>query len=80
MYICKTASSITSFKVFGANDADLTVKAKKTRLYVCRVNNHFNKVVFSEWVKLKVLDIDKSGKRCSFFANILTALCLWCDN
>ncbi|XP_011605145.1 mucosa-associated lymphoid tissue lymphoma translocation protein 1 [Takifugu rubripes] len=48
-------------EVFGANEADLTVKAKKTRPYVCRVNNHFNKAVFSEWVKLKVLDIDKSG-------------------
>lgn len=79
MYICKTASSITSFKVFGANEADLTVKAKKTSLYVCRVNNHFNEVVFSEWVKLKVLDIDKSGKRRSLFVKIPTALCPWCD-
>lgn len=67
MCICKTASCITSFKVFGACKADLTVKAKRTRLYVCRVNNHFDNVVFSEWVKVKVLDINKSGKRSSLF-------------
>lgn len=53
------------FKVFGAREADLTVKAKKTRLYVCRVNDHFNNVVFSDWVKLKVLDIDKTGMCCA---------------
>lgn len=48
-------------QVFGARAADLTVKAKKTRLYVCRVNDPFGNVVFSDWVKLKVLDIDKTG-------------------
>lgn len=68
---------ITSLKVFGARKADLTVKAKKTRLYVCRVNDQFDNAVFSEWVKLKVLDIDKSGTFCSLFAKVHTAWCLW---
>lgn len=66
------------FKVFGARGADLTVKARKTRLYVCRVNDHFDNVVFSDWVKLKVLDIDKTGTRCSLFPRILAAWCLSC--
>ncbi|XP_070827870.1 mucosa-associated lymphoid tissue lymphoma translocation protein 1 [Chaetodon trifascialis] len=48
-------------EVAGGTDADLTVTAKKTQLYVCRVNDHFYNCVFSEWVKVKVLDIDKSG-------------------
>lgn len=66
------------FKVFGAREADLAVKAKKTRLYVCRVNDYFDNVVFSDWVKLKVLDIDKTGTRCSLFARIRTAWRLRC--
>lgn len=41
--------------------ADLTIRASKTKRYVCRVNDHFHNYVFSEWVKVKVLDIDKSG-------------------
>ena len=45
----------------GGTEADLTVKAKKTQLYVCRVNDHLDNFVFSDWVKVKVLDIDKSG-------------------
>lgn len=53
-----------AFKVFGARQADLTVKAKETRLYVCRVHDYFDNVVFSDWVKLKVLDIDKTGTLC----------------
>lgn len=47
--------------MFRGTEADLTVKAKKTQLYVCRVNDHLDNFVFSDWVKVKVLDIDKSG-------------------
>nr|XP_046250897.1 mucosa-associated lymphoid tissue lymphoma translocation protein 1 [Scatophagus argus] len=48
-------------EVCGGTEADLTFKAERTQLYVCRVNDHFFNCVFSEWVKVKVLDIDKSG-------------------
>uniref|UniRef100_A0A3Q1ESL6 Mucosa-associated lymphoid tissue lymphoma translocation protein 1-like n=1 Tax=Acanthochromis polyacanthus TaxID=80966 RepID=A0A3Q1ESL6_9TELE len=47
-------------KVPGGTQADLTFRAQKTQLYVCRVNDQFYNYVFSEWVKVKVLDIDKS--------------------
>nr|XP_019934124.1 PREDICTED: mucosa-associated lymphoid tissue lymphoma translocation protein 1-like [Paralichthys olivaceus] len=40
---------------------DLTIRAVKTQLYVCRVNDQFCNCVFSKWVKVKVWDIDKSG-------------------
>ncbi|KAG7216041.1 hypothetical protein INR49_007792 [Caranx melampygus] len=48
-------------EVPGATQADLPITAKKTQLYVCRVNDQFCNCVFSDWVKVKVLDIDKSG-------------------
>ncbi|XP_044048020.1 mucosa-associated lymphoid tissue lymphoma translocation protein 1 isoform X2 [Siniperca chuatsi] len=48
-------------EVCGGTEADLTFRAKKIQLYVCRVNDHFCNYVFSDWVKVKVLDIDKSG-------------------
>ncbi len=48
-------------KLPGATEADLTIRTKKTQLFVCRVNDHFGKWVFSDWVKVKVVDIDKSG-------------------
>ncbi|KAM4734269.1 mucosa-associated lymphoid tissue lymphoma translocation protein 1 [Anableps anableps] len=48
-------------EVPGGTQADLTIRASKTQRYVCRVNDHFHNYVFSEWVKVKVLDIDKSG-------------------
>ncbi|XP_056242269.1 mucosa-associated lymphoid tissue lymphoma translocation protein 1 isoform X2 [Seriola aureovittata] len=48
-------------EVCDGTQADLTVTARKTQLYVCRVNDHFCNCVFSDWVKVKVLDIDKSG-------------------
>nr|XP_040018554.1 mucosa-associated lymphoid tissue lymphoma translocation protein 1-like [Gasterosteus aculeatus aculeatus] len=48
-------------EVLGGTEADLTIKALKTQRYVCRVNDHFCNCAFSEWVKVKVLDIDKSG-------------------
>uniref|UniRef100_A0A3B5MTI9 MALT paracaspase 3 n=1 Tax=Xiphophorus couchianus TaxID=32473 RepID=A0A3B5MTI9_9TELE len=47
-------------EVPGGTQADLTIRASKTQRYVCRVNDHFHNYVFSEWVKVKVLDIDKS--------------------
>ncbi|KAF3688832.1 Mucosa-associated lymphoid tissue lymphoma translocation protein 1 [Channa argus] len=48
-------------EVLDGTKPDLTINAKRTQLYVCRVNDHFCNCVFSEWVKVKVLDIDKSG-------------------
>ncbi|XP_071355496.1 mucosa-associated lymphoid tissue lymphoma translocation protein 1 [Trachinotus anak] len=48
-------------EVSGGTQADLTVTAKKTKLYVCRVNDDFCNCVFSDWVKVKVVDTDKSG-------------------
>uniref|UniRef100_A0A1A8R624 Mucosa associated lymphoid tissue lymphoma translocation gene 1b n=1 Tax=Nothobranchius rachovii TaxID=451742 RepID=A0A1A8R624_9TELE len=48
-------------EVPGGTQADLTFTAVKTQLFVCRVNDPFNNCVFSEWVKVKVLDINKSG-------------------
>ncbi|XP_071388283.1 mucosa-associated lymphoid tissue lymphoma translocation protein 1 [Centroberyx affinis] len=48
-------------EVCGATKADLTIEAQKTQLYVCRVNDQFCNCVFSDWAKVKVLDIDKSG-------------------
>ncbi|XP_030280411.1 mucosa-associated lymphoid tissue lymphoma translocation protein 1 [Sparus aurata] len=48
-------------ELLGGTEADLTIKAKDTKLYVCRVNDHRGNYEFSEWAKVKVLDIDKSG-------------------
>ncbi|XP_059190442.1 mucosa-associated lymphoid tissue lymphoma translocation protein 1 [Centropristis striata] len=48
-------------EVPGATQADLTFKAKKTQRYVCRVNDHLCNCMFTDWVKVKVLDIDKTG-------------------
>ncbi|XP_023143566.2 mucosa-associated lymphoid tissue lymphoma translocation protein 1 [Amphiprion ocellaris] len=48
-------------EVPGGTQADLTFRAQNTQRYVCRVNDQFYNYVFSEWVKVKVLDIDKSG-------------------
>ncbi|XP_029290746.1 mucosa-associated lymphoid tissue lymphoma translocation protein 1 [Cottoperca gobio] len=45
----------------GGTEADLTITSKKKEQYVCRVNDHFCNCVFSDWVTVKVLDIDKSG-------------------
>ncbi|XP_061750807.1 mucosa-associated lymphoid tissue lymphoma translocation protein 1 isoform X1 [Nerophis ophidion] len=47
--------------VYGGTQADLTIEAKKSQGYVCRVNDIFSNCVFSEWVKVKVLDIGVSG-------------------
>lgn len=55
-------------KVAGGTEADLSITARKTRLYVCRVNDQFGKAVFSDWVKVKVLDIDKTGTHHYFDA------------
>uniref|UniRef100_A0A3P9K6Q7 MALT paracaspase 3 n=1 Tax=Oryzias latipes TaxID=8090 RepID=A0A3P9K6Q7_ORYLA len=45
----------------GGTESNLTITATKTQLFVCRVSDHFLNYVFSEWVKVKVLDINKSG-------------------
>lgn len=47
-------------------------------MYVCRVNDLFDNVVFSEWVKVKVLDIDKSGTHRSPLATVHPAWYLCC--
>ncbi|XP_075998530.1 mucosa-associated lymphoid tissue lymphoma translocation protein 1 isoform X2 [Genypterus blacodes] len=48
-------------EVPGATRAELTIRAQNTQLYVCRVHDQFRNFVFSEWVKVKVLDVDKPG-------------------
>ncbi|CAG5958025.1 unnamed protein product [Menidia menidia] len=67
--VCAEGTGVLSYQwfsedekeVLGGTQADLTIRAKKTQRYVCRVNDHRHNYVFSEWVKVKVLDIDKSG-------------------
>lgn len=49
------------FKVPGGTQADLTITPQRTQLYVCRVHDNYCNCVFSDWVKVKVLDIDKLG-------------------
>ncbi|KAM9815578.1 mucosa-associated lymphoid tissue lymphoma translocation protein 1 [Syngnathus typhle] len=49
-----------NYEVHGGTQADLIINPVKTHLYVCRVNDNFYNWVFSEWVKVKVLDIDAS--------------------
>lgn len=64
-----TDDSLVSFphcKVAGATEADLSIRATQNRQYVCRVNDISGKSVFSDWVKVKVLDIDKTGMLCYF--------------
>ncbi|KAJ3596796.1 hypothetical protein NHX12_003196 [Muraenolepis orangiensis] len=48
-------------EVFGGTREDLRVKAQQNQLFVCRVNDQFRNCVFSEWVRVKVLDIPKPG-------------------
>lgn len=48
--------------MYGGTQADLIIDAIKTHCYVCRVHNNFYNWVFSEWVKVKVLDIDAASK------------------
>lgn len=67
LYDTRITSFCFLFKVSGGTEPDLIVRAKETNLYVCRVNNHFDNFVFSEWVKVKVLDIDKSGNHYVVF-------------
>ncbi|XP_066557918.1 mucosa-associated lymphoid tissue lymphoma translocation protein 1 isoform X2 [Amia ocellicauda] len=44
-------------EVPGGNLPDLVIAAKKTQVYICRVNDQYSNCVFSEWVKVKVWDI-----------------------
>lgn len=48
-------------EVPGGTKADLTITPQRNQLYVCRVHDNFCNCVFSDWVKVKVLDIDNSG-------------------
>nr|XP_020486924.1 mucosa-associated lymphoid tissue lymphoma translocation protein 1-like isoform X2 [Labrus bergylta] len=67
--VCAEGTGILSYQWFtednkevpGGIKADLTITAKQTQLFVCRVSDHLFNYVFSDWVKVKVLDIDKSG-------------------
>ncbi|XP_041073910.1 mucosa-associated lymphoid tissue lymphoma translocation protein 1-like isoform X2 [Polyodon spathula] len=47
-------------EVPGATQPDLVITAKKTQVYVCRVNDNHSNCVFSEWVKVKVWQILKT--------------------
>uniref|UniRef100_A0A3Q3J4G4 MALT paracaspase 3 n=1 Tax=Monopterus albus TaxID=43700 RepID=A0A3Q3J4G4_MONAL len=58
--VCAEGTGVLNYQwVSGGTKPDLTIRAQKTQLYVCRVNDHFCNCVFSEWLKVKVLDIDK---------------------
>lgn len=59
-------SSFTHCKVPGGTKEDLSIKATRTQMYVCRVNDILREYVFSDWVKVKVLDIGKAGMLCYF--------------
>ena len=48
-------------QVIGGTQADLKVKAQQSQIYVCRVNDQFCNWVFSDWVRVKVLDIAEPG-------------------
>lgn len=48
-------------EVPGGTKEDLSIKATRTQMYVCRVNDILREYVFSDWVKVKVLDIGKAG-------------------
>ncbi|XP_010894829.1 mucosa-associated lymphoid tissue lymphoma translocation protein 1 isoform X3 [Esox lucius] len=48
-------------EIFGGTSPDLTFTAQRSQLYICRVNDQFCNCVFSDWVKVKVLDIAKPG-------------------
>lgn len=67
-------------KVTGATRADLTIRARRSQLFVCRVNDHFSKWVFSDWAKVKVLDVHKSGTQhpalCAGLGPLTVALTL----
>ncbi|KAI1904491.1 hypothetical protein AGOR_G00006190 [Albula goreensis] len=47
----------------GGTGADLVLSAQRTQLYVCRVNDQYGNWEFSEWVKVKVLDIPRPLSR-----------------
>lgn len=64
--------SFTHRKVAGGTEADLSIRARQTQLYVCRVNDQLGNYVFSDWVKVKVLDIDKTGLHC--YVNVVYEL------
>lgn len=64
--------SFTRRKVAGGTEADLSIRARQTQLYVCRVNDQLGNYVFSDWVKVKVLDIDKTGLHC--YVNVVYEL------
>ena len=58
---CMLNSKYIFPQVIGGTQADLKVKAQQNQLYVCRVNDQFCNCVFSDWVRVKVLDIVKPG-------------------
>uniref|UniRef100_W5NBM8 MALT paracaspase 3 n=1 Tax=Lepisosteus oculatus TaxID=7918 RepID=W5NBM8_LEPOC len=48
-------------EVPGAAHPDLVTTAKKTQVYICRVNDQHSNCVFSDWVKVKVRDVLRPG-------------------
>lgn len=48
---------VVLFKIPGATQADLTIRAQRPQCYICRVNDHSH-CTFTEWAQVKVLDTD----------------------
>ncbi|XP_029908592.1 mucosa-associated lymphoid tissue lymphoma translocation protein 1 [Myripristis murdjan] len=66
--VCAEGTGVLNYQWFTANEqevpgatqAELTVRAQRSQLYVCRVNDQYCNCVFSEWVKVKVLDVNSA--------------------
>lgn len=51
----------TCREIPGATQPDLHIHARKTKLYICRVNDKNHRFLFSNWVKVKVLKTISAG-------------------
>ncbi|XP_068131917.1 mucosa-associated lymphoid tissue lymphoma translocation protein 1 homolog [Hyperolius riggenbachi] len=45
----------TGKEITGATQPDLHIRATQTQLYICRINDLHQRILFSHWVKVKVL-------------------------
>ncbi|XP_077120336.1 mucosa-associated lymphoid tissue lymphoma translocation protein 1-like [Ranitomeya variabilis] len=48
-------SESTCQEIPGATQPDLHIHARQTKLYICRINDKNHRILFSNWVKVKVL-------------------------
>ncbi|KAM4039216.1 mucosa-associated lymphoid tissue lymphoma translocation protein 1-like isoform 2-T2 [Anomaloglossus baeobatrachus] len=48
-------SESTCQEIPGATQPDLHIHARQTKLYICRINDQKHRILFSNWVKVKVL-------------------------